>query len=206
MVSQILKGERVLALPANPEPGAIYFVKNGSGFDLVVAGKDGEAIPLNAAAEPVIPAGIPTGTISEFGGPAAPSGWLECNGAAISRVDYAALWLAIGGYWGSGNGTTTFNIPDLRGVFTRGWDNGRGVDAGRGLGSNQAQDFKSFHFENNGGPAPTGWGHAANIAKTGKNGNIFGGKWEAPGGFINFTWDSSEIRPRNSAVMKMIKF
>lgn len=81
---------------------------------------------------------IPAGCVSYFAGPTAPSGWLECNGVAVSRTTYAALFAAIGGYYGIGNGSTTFNLPDARGEFIRGWDHGRGVDPGRALATFQA--------------------------------------------------------------------
>jgi microcystin-dependent protein len=58
--------------------------------------------------------GIPTGTILDFGGTVAPSGYLACDGSAVSRSTYADLFTAIGTTWGSGNGSTTFNVPDFR--------------------------------------------------------------------------------------------
>jgi microcystin-dependent protein len=67
----------------------------------------------------------------------APAGWLKANGVAISRTTYSALFGVVGTMFGPGNGSTTFNLPDLRGEFIRGLDDGRGVDAGRGLGSKQ---------------------------------------------------------------------
>ncbi len=82
--------------------------------------------------------GVPSGTIVQFGANTAPSGWLECNGAAISRTTYAALFAVTGTTFGAGDGSTTFNLPDMRGYFARGWDNGRGIDSGRAFGSNQA--------------------------------------------------------------------
>ena len=66
-----------------------------------------------------------------------PTNYLEANGAAISRSTYAALFAVIGTTYGVGDGTTTFNVPDVRGYFVRGADNGRGVDSGRAFGSNQ---------------------------------------------------------------------
>ncbi len=57
---------------------------------------------------------VPSGTILDFGGPTAPAGWTECDGSAISRTTFASLFAAIGTTWGAGNGTTTFNVPDLR--------------------------------------------------------------------------------------------
>lgn len=71
----------------------------------------------------------------------APPRSLKANGAAVSRTVYSALFAAIGTRFGAGNGSTTFNLPDLRGEFLRGWDDARGVDLGRALGSAQAAAF-----------------------------------------------------------------
>ena len=79
----------------------------------------------------------PAGTVAYIAGSAAPAGWLKANGAEVSRTTYAPLFAAIGTRYGAGNGTSTFNLPDLRGEFVRGWDDSRGVDAGRALGSSQ---------------------------------------------------------------------
>lgn len=68
----------------------------------------------------------------------APTGYLKCNGAAVSRTTYADLFAAIGTTYGAGDGSTTFNVPDLRGEFIRGWDDGRGVDSSRTRGTWQA--------------------------------------------------------------------
>lgn len=81
--------------------------------------------------------GVRVGNIVMHGSSTVPSGFLECNGAAVSRTTYAALFAEIGTTWGAGNGTTTFNVPDWRGEFPRGWDNGRGIDPGRVFGSAQ---------------------------------------------------------------------
>jgi microcystin-dependent protein len=80
---------------------------------------------------------VPAGTVSAFAGATAPDGFLLCNGGAISRAIYSDLFVAIGTTYGAGNGTTTFNLPDLRSEFIRGLDAGRGVDVARTLGSNQ---------------------------------------------------------------------
>lgn len=79
----------------------------------------------------------PPGQIGAFARATAPTGWLKANGAAVSRTTYNSLFAAIGTTFGAGDGSSTFNLPDLRGEFVRGLDDGRGVDAGRTLGSSQ---------------------------------------------------------------------
>jgi microcystin-dependent protein len=65
---------------------------------------------------------IPPGLIADYGGGSAPTGWLICDGSAVDRTTYAALFNAIGTVWGSGNGSTTFNVPNLRGRDSIGYD------------------------------------------------------------------------------------
>lgn len=81
---------------------------------------------------------VPPGVVFPYAGPIPPTGWLLADGSAVSRTVYARLFTAIGTTYGAGDGSTTFNLPELRGEFLRGLDNGRGVDAGRTLGSAQA--------------------------------------------------------------------
>ena len=64
------------------------------------------------------PLSVPTGMISAFNN--VPEGWLQCNGAAVSRTTYAALFAVIGTKYGSGNGSTTFNLPNLHHKFIEG--------------------------------------------------------------------------------------
>lgn len=59
---------------------------------------------------------VPTGAVLLYAGPTAPPNWLFCDGSAIHRVKYAALFAAVGTTYGTGNGATTFNLPDLRSV------------------------------------------------------------------------------------------
>ena len=86
---------------------------------------------------------VPSGTVLYFAGSRAPAGWLKANGAAVSRTAYAALFAAIGTTYGAGDFLNTFNLPDLRGEFIRGWDDGRGVDTPRSIGSAQAHALQS---------------------------------------------------------------
>ncbi|WP_343593960.1 tail fiber protein [Paracidovorax wautersii] len=109
---------------------------------------------------------VPPGTIIQYAGHNAPVGYLRANGAAVSRTTYAALFAAIGTTHGEGDGSTTFNLPDRRGVFMRGVDDGRGIDPGRALGSIQgSQNLSHNHgatiYEN-------GWhGHGASASGVG---------------------------------------
>lgn len=75
---------------------------------------------------------VPTGSVQAFMGTAVPGGWLLCDGSAVSRTTYAGLFAAIGNACGSGDGLTTFNVPDLRGQFLRGVDGGAGRDPDTG--------------------------------------------------------------------------
>lgn len=83
------------------------------------------------------------GLVSYFPMASPPEGWLICNGQAVSRTTYADLFAVIGTTYGSGNGSTTFNVPELRGEFIRGLDLDRGIDEDRELGSFQDQDVKA---------------------------------------------------------------
>jgi len=89
----------------------------------------------------------PAGVIEHFAGSTAPAGYLVCDGRTLITTSYPDLFNAIGyTYGGSG---TSFAIPNLLGEFIRGWDAGRGVDAGRNLGSSQAADISSHsHYFN----------------------------------------------------------
>ncbi len=73
---------------------------------------------------------FPAGMIVPFAGPAEniPDGWMLCDGSEINRSEYANLYKAIGVSWGTGDGSTTFNLPDLRGMFLRGVSGESGYD------------------------------------------------------------------------------
>ena len=92
-----------------------------------------------------LPQAVPTGSVFMFATTSPPSGYLKCNGAAVSRTTYAALFAVIGTTHGAGNGSSTFNVPDLRGEFVRGWDDGRGVDSGRNFGTAQGDNNKQHN-------------------------------------------------------------
>ena len=91
---------------------------------------------------------VPTGAVLYSAAPSGtpPVGYVIANGAALSRTTYAALFAAIGTTYGAGDGSTTFNVPDFRGVFLRGLDNSRGLDPSRALGTLQSsQNLSHTH-------------------------------------------------------------
>ena len=139
---------------------------------------------------------IPSGAVFYFAASTAPTGYLKADGTAISRTTYADLFAVVGTTYGSGDGSTTFNLPDLRGEFLRGWDDSRGVDSGRGFGSFQADEFRSHTHEelyntNSPGQDQAGSG-------SGDNDNTSSRQTGAAGG--------TETRPRNIALLACIKY
>lgn len=138
----------------------------------------------------------------------APTGWLKANGAAVSRTTYAALFAAIGTTYGAGDGFNTFNLPDLRGEFVRGWDDGRGVDPGRNFGSRQTDAIRNItgtyqSYFNTQANAKTGAFYDAGSTKGGSGGNEdykclgFDASRVVP--------TANENRPRNVALLYVIK-
>lgn len=121
--------------------GYIKSVFVGSVTDAIsiVADATDCVIKVNSVERARIPKAIgllPPGMIAAYSGTSSPQEWLLCDGAEVSRTVYARLYTAIGNTYGQGNGSTTFNVPDLRGRFMRGSDNmgsgaaGRDPDAG----------------------------------------------------------------------------
>lgn len=165
-------------------------------------------MPVTSTAVPISP-----GTVAHFAASAAPAGWIKANGAAVSRTAYAALFQAIGTTYGAGDGSTTFNVPDLRGEFLRSLDDGRGVDSGRGIGTAQsfAQQNITGSFD---GPYNTGafstnatgvFSQTAVI--TGTVGLSAAGT--APRVNLNASGQiqtAAEVRPRNVSLLACIKF
>tara|TARA_R100000655_G_scaffold72492_1_gene111013 strand:- start:1800 stop:2756 length:957 start_codon:yes stop_codon:yes gene_type:complete len=88
-------------------------------------------------------AGVPIGTVLSFAANTPPSGFLECNGANVSRSTYASLFSTVGTSFGIGDGSSTFGLPDLRGQFVRGWVSNGSVDSGRTFGSTQTDQNKN---------------------------------------------------------------
>ena len=144
----------------------------------------------------------PSGTVAWFAGSSAPAGWLKANGAAISRTTYAALFAAIGTTYGAGDGRTTFNLPDLRGEFVRGWDDGRQVDSARVLGSRQSDALQQHSHEL---PNDTDLLTASRGGAIGHGGANTRGTHTRPLGNVTGARTAAETRPRNIALLGIIK-
>ena len=149
----------------------------------------------------------PAGAVCFVAQNSAPTGWLKANGAAISRTVYAALFAALGTTFGAGNGSTTFNLPDLRGEFPRGWDDGRGADSGRAFGAAQAHEVVShshgYHTQyrlGNGVAGIDGTALTGNSSAVGTNNQN-----AIPPQNTNNS-GGTETRPRNIALLAIIKF
>ena len=150
----------------------------------------------------------------------APTGWLKANGAAISRTTYATLFGIIGTTFGVGDGSTTFNLPDLRGEWLRGLDDGRGVDSARALGSAQGDQNKS-HTHTGSSDSTGAHAHTLKvISGTGSIATHAGTAWDkttSTAGLVDSAGAHShtitigsdggtEVRVRNVALSACIKF
>lgn len=156
------------------------------------------------------------GSIAYFHSSTAPAGWLKANGAAVSRTTYARLFARLGSP-NTGDGFTTFNLPDLRGEFLRGWDDGRGVDAGRTFGSQQTHETLAHRHLMFANAAGNSWGltgdsnAAANTTMGSSDSEyVMGRYWDGaayPEATLGLTSNSggTETRPRNVALLACIK-
>lgn len=143
----------------------------------------------------------PPGLVALFGialNTAPPTGWLVADGSAVSRTTYSTLYAAIGTQFGTGNGSTTFNLPDARGVFFRGFDNNRGIDVGRVYGSEQGDALASHTHT-----PPNQTGIAATVSSSGVK-TLGGSSYDVLAN-VGYT-GGGETRPRNIALLACIKF
>jgi microcystin-dependent protein len=139
-------------------------------------------------------AAIPAGAVMPFAMNSVPSGWLGADGTAVSRSTYAALFAAISTLYGVGDGSTTFNLPDLRGYFVRG--SGTNVDGtvSGTFAAKQADELKShthtYTFKSTTGGSSAG-GDPNSITNTSVNTGATGG---------------TETRPKNIAMLYCVKY
>jgi microcystin-dependent protein len=143
---------------------------------------------------------VPSGAVMVFAMNSAPAGWLAANGSNISRTTYATLFTAIGTTYGSGDNSTTFTLPDLRGYFVR------------GVGTNSDGTVSSGTFGVKQGANVGSHTHATIITFNGSNSNGYAalsGQEYAPNASFTFTSSDSsqpgETRPANIPMLYCIK-
>ncbi|WP_159711398.1 tail fiber protein [Geminicoccus flavidas] len=152
---------------------------------------DSSSMPASTA---FVQNAVPAGVVLPYAGPVPPAGWLLCDGSNVSRTAYAKLFASIGTTYGTGDGTTTFRLPDLRGEFVRGLDQGRGVDTGRTIGTLQSDSMRVPY----------------NIGRVGANAFLAGTQagldYLAANKGLDGINAGTETRPRNVAMNYIIKF
>ena len=182
-----------------------------------------------------LPQAVPTGSVHLMASTTPPSGYLKCNGDLVSRTTYADLFAAIGTAFGAGDGSSTFQLPDLRGEFVRGWDDSRGVDSGRNFATTQSSQNKQHNHSTSSSSSisPSSHNHVFPGDDQFANANGVGGwsnrtsgsfnydaKSQSGNGRVYLTSDATlsvstsvtvnndggnEARPRNIAMMYVIK-
>lgn len=153
------------------------------------------------------PLSVPTGMISAFH--TVPEGWLQCNGAAVSRTTYAALFAVIGTKYGSGDGSTTFNLPNLHHRFIEGTNTtsevGQSVSAGL---PNITGSIKPFGVACDdfvatgalsGGKSSTPWNGKTNVGSTVIDDITFNASRS------NGTYGSTTVQPESIRLIPCIK-
>jgi len=172
---------------------------------------------------------FPPGMVSPFAGDSIPAGWLLCDGSAISRTEYANLYNVIGVSWGAGDGSTTFNLPDMRGMFLRGVSgesgndpdaderlvlNDNGGNTGNSVGSYQGDAIRNITgavHNNIQGHGDWGGSSEGALEWTDAKGDA---SWEDnTWGYSGITFDASRVvpvgsdnRPKNVYVNYIIKY
>ena len=139
----------------------------------------------------------PPGTLIFHCGSSAPAGYIKANGATVSRSAYSALFSGIGTIYGAGDGSTTFQIPDMRGYFPRGFDDGAGVDSGRTFGTSQADAFAS-HLHT--------WNFYQGSWNSGTSGNVCLSTNQGTTDRNTGSTGGTETRPKNIALLACIKY
>jgi microcystin-dependent protein len=160
---------------------------------------------------------VPAGAVMAFAGENPPPGWLLCDGSAVSRITYPDLYAAIGNSHGSGDGATTFNVPDYRGRFLRGVDGTAGRDpddasrTAMSAGGNTGDDVGSVQGDQLASHSHTAYARWAGV-QTGTA--VWTNSFWTGTGFSNndpnvfqiLPTGGSETRPKNAYVNWIIKY
>ena len=165
-------------------------------------------ISIEDLTQSVIQSLLPAGAVMSFAMSAAPVGWLPCDGSAINRTTYSPLFSAIGTTHGNGNGSTTFNVPDLRGYFIRGYGTNSDSTASGALGTKQTAyaGYNTFYGYRDDGDSQTGGrGEMTAFAVNGQY--LFQTSSPNSAGY-NLTVDTQpgDTRPKNVALLYCIKY
>ncbi len=187
-----------LGIPGSTVPGeALQHTMTEIINAITAAGLTPDDADLTQLAQAIKQFGTPIGSVLAYPIDDVPAHCLECNGAGISRATYPELFAVIGTTYGEGDGSTTFNVPDLRAEFIRGWDNSRGIDTGRAIGASQTESFAS-HRHDTAGRYPGSLGSDGVIPYCGQTGTQAVIYTSYEGG--------TETRPRNIAMMFCIVY
>lgn len=156
------------------------------------------------------------GMVMAFAGSTPPTGWLKCDGSAVSRTTYASLFVAIGTKYGAGDGSTTFNLPNLTGRVPLGMDGSYVGKSTNGVLPNITGAFGvygqvsvicntegAFYFNNdrNSGGTDSGWGSGSNNRGLGRfnasrSSSIYGSGW----------FDGTRVVPASVGMTYCIKY
>ena len=189
----------------------------------VATGSSGQALTSNGAgAAPTFQTvvNVPVGTVIWYGGSTAPTGYLKCNGDAIANgsgttqsitANFSALYAVVGA-----------NLPDLRGEFIRGFDDGKGTDSGRAIRSTQAEAYKSHAHDTAHDVDDPGHSHNLTVHSSDADANSYvnmsdGGSSATSSSISSATTGididiaveaegGTETRPRNVALLACIKY
>jgi microcystin-dependent protein len=177
-----------------------------SAVQTVAPGSSGNALVSNGTTWVSGPP-VPSGTVVYYAANTPPTGYLKANGAVISRSTYAGLFAAIGTTFGTGDGSTTFGLPDLRGEFIRSWADNGGVDSGRAFGSNQAVQTNNLAaFQTTGNAISVNVERLVDNAGNYSDYSETGANDAGTGVGIRMRNRGVETRPTNVALLACIKF
>ena len=163
----------------------------------------------------VVNANVPAGMLGPFANNSVPTGWLACDGSAVSRSTYSVLYSVIGTTWGVGDGSSTFNLPDLEGAFLRGTGSNNthnmadGNDfAGPSVGSFENDQIQKFRAEIRTGSQSPGSG-GGNTSSMGYS-NPSAGTVHAVGTLLSDGFGTlrtgDETRPFSAGIKYCIKY
>jgi len=207
------EGARSIVLKANGTTLFTINTTNATATIPIVLPAD-PTTALQASTKQYVDTVMPSGMIMPFAGTSAPTSWLACNGAAISRSTYATLYNAIGTTWGTGDGSTTFNVPDLRGVFLRGTGTNSNGAVGQSVGTYAADTYLNHsHTASDSGHTHTYTAVSGTSQATGGSGSNYYNSTTTgttSTGNANITVATSttggtETKPKNYGVLYIIK-